>query len=109
MSSVAYRIIDSTGTWGSLSTPIMFPPRTECVLCESKIPADRQENRDAYCSDECQRAAAVAEKLAGPEAEVTVVDYGVGYLFNSSMLSTVQWAGVSTVGPSQSWYNLNQP
>ena len=93
--------LNTAGAWTSTEAHTIFPPRTECALCESKIPADRQESRLSYCSDECERAAAVAEKLAGPEAQR--IDYGASFHLNSTVLHSSGLVTFSARYVSTSW------
>ena len=71
----------SSADYATTSTQLWAAP-SECVLCESPIAKERQAQFKVHCSDECERAAAVAERLAEPIA------YGQ-YMYSSQWGSTL--------------------
>lgn len=76
----------------------LYPHVRECHICTEPIPENRK-GKSVHCSDACDRAAAVAARLAGPERG----DYNL-----ISSLSTVYWATISTKG-STSILNIRYP
>lgn len=54
------------GSYSSTRSTVPWGHVLECHVCESKIPEDRK-GQHVTCSPECERAAQVAARLAGPE------------------------------------------
>ena len=82
------------GSGATTSTQLWAAP-SECVLCESPIAKERQAEFKVHCSDACERAAAVANRLAEPEPA-----YDPSYGFTTS----VAWATTGGFGSTLSVY-----
>lgn len=86
------------GANAATSSVAFWPARVECVLCETKIPEARQVEHKATCSDECERAQAVATRLAGPEVEpdYSMFSTQIGLATSFASTLTYTWAAMST-------------